>query len=150
MKYTLLRWFFMVAGGISLLLGILGAFLPILPTTPFILLTAFFWAKSSPRFHAWLLNHKHFGMMVRNWESNHVIPLKMKWLSTIMMNGTILMTVLTLPSDRWILKLVMLSISIGTSIWIWSFPHEMPKPNIALQDENPIDSTNNKQPESDQ
>ncbi|WP_270049368.1 YbaN family protein [Ignatzschineria rhizosphaerae] len=114
----------MILGGISLFLGILGVFLPLLPTTPFILLTAFCWARSSERFHTWLLENKHFGPMVHNWETNRVIPIKMKWLSTIMMNGAIMTTVFTMPNDRWWLKLIMIAISIFTSIWIWSFPHE--------------------------
>ncbi len=125
---SLKRSFFLLSGAISLFLGILGIFLPLLPTTPFILLTAYCWAKSSPKFHAWLLAHKRFGPIVYNWETSRVIPLKMKWLSTIMMNGAIFFTVFfTLPEEKWLLKIIMACISIGTSIWIWSFPHQIPE-----------------------
>lgn len=117
------RIFFMVMGAIFLLLGIIGIFLPLLPTTPFVLLTAFCWARSSTRFHTWLLTHKWFGSIVSNWESHRVIPLKAKWLSTIMMNGAILASVLTMPDERWWVKIIMIMIGISVSLWIWSFPH---------------------------
>lgn len=127
---TITRLFFMIVGAISLFLGILGIFLPLLPTTPFVLLTALCWAKSSPRFHAWLLAHKFFGPIVNNWEKGRVIPFKMKLLSTVMMNGAIFTTVFTLPADKWWLKIIMACISIGTTIWIWSFPHTMPEEHL--------------------
>ena len=63
----MIRGVLFVAGGLSLLLGIIGAFLPLLPTVPFVLLTAMCWGRASPRFHAWLLNHQTFGPMVRDW-----------------------------------------------------------------------------------
>ena len=61
----MIRGVLFVAGGLSLLLGIIGAFLPLLPTVPFVLLTAMCWGRASPRFHAWLLNHQTFGPMHR-------------------------------------------------------------------------------------
>lgn len=119
------RIFFMVIGAVFLLLGIIGIFLPLLPTTPFVLLTAFCWARSSTRFHTWLLTHKWFGSIVSNWESHRVIPLKAKWLSTIMMNGAIIASVLTMPEERWWVKVIMIIIGISVSLWIWSFPHSI-------------------------
>jgi len=56
-------------GWTSILLGVIGAFLPILPTTPFILLAAWCFARSSERFHGWLLANRHFGPMISAWES---------------------------------------------------------------------------------
>lgn len=57
-----------VVGSVSLILGIIGVVLPGLPTTPFILLTATCYAKASPRLHQWLLNHRWFGPLLRDWE----------------------------------------------------------------------------------
>ncbi|MCW4629771.1 MULTISPECIES: YbaN family protein [Marinomonas] len=65
--YLLLGWF-------SLISGIIGIFLPLLPTTPFVLLAAWCFSKSSKRFHAWLLNHKFFGPIVNDWQSSDGIP----------------------------------------------------------------------------
>lgn len=65
--YLLLGWF-------SLISGIIGIFLPLLPTTPFVLLAAWCFSKSSKRFHTWLLNHKFFGPIVHDWQSSDGIP----------------------------------------------------------------------------
>lgn len=122
------RIFLMVVGGVSLLLGVLGIFLPLLPTTPFVLLTAICWGKSSEKFHNWLANHKLFGNIVVNWETHRVIPLKAKWLSTIMMNGMIFISAFFVVSSPWWAKSIMIMVGICVSIWIWSFPHGIKKP----------------------
>ncbi len=56
----------------------LGIMLPILPGTPFLLISAWFFARSSERWHQWLLNSKLFGPMIRNWEKNHCISRRVK------------------------------------------------------------------------
>ena len=56
-------------GWLSIALGVLGIFLPVLPTTPFILLAAACFSRSSEGFHNWLLNHKYFGNIIRNFEN---------------------------------------------------------------------------------
>lgn len=73
------------AGVLSLLLGLLGAVLPGLPTTPFVLLAAACFAKASPRLHQWLVQHRWLGPMVRDWEAHHTLPLRIKWLASGMM-----------------------------------------------------------------
>ncbi|CAN7380544.1 YbaN family protein [Phenylobacterium sp. LjRoot164] len=62
-------------------LGIAGAFLPLLPTTVFLILAAACFAKSSPRMEAWILNHKQFGPLVRDWRAHGAIPRKAKVLA---------------------------------------------------------------------
>lgn len=59
-------------------LGILGVVLPVLPTTPFMLVALWCFARSSERFHAWLYNHALFGPPLRQWERHRVIPLRAK------------------------------------------------------------------------
>jgi uncharacterized membrane protein YbaN (DUF454 family) len=65
-------------GFIFLLLGLLGIPLPILPSTPFILLSAWFFARSSERWHQWLLQSELFGPMIQNWEENRCISRRTK------------------------------------------------------------------------
>ncbi|TKT70914.1 DUF454 domain-containing protein [Afipia massiliensis] len=70
----LLRILFLVLGFVFVALGFVGAFLPVLPTTPFLILAAACFARSSPRFEAWLLEHERFGPTLRAWRSRGAIP----------------------------------------------------------------------------
>ena len=69
---------FTVFGFFFLALGIIGIFLPLLPTTPFVLLAAYFFSRSSERFHRWLIDHEFFGPMIKDWQEYGAIPLKTK------------------------------------------------------------------------
>src|SRR5688572_1006860 len=76
-----LRFFLITIGWLSFVIGIVGIFLPVLPTTPFLLLAALCFAKSSARFYNWLLNHRWFGRYIRSWKENGTIPLKTKMIA---------------------------------------------------------------------
>jgi uncharacterized membrane protein YbaN (DUF454 family) len=75
---------YLLLGHFFLLLGFVGLFLPLLPTTPFILLSAFFYSKGSTRMHQWLLGSKYFGSLIEDWNKKGAINIKAKILSTIM------------------------------------------------------------------
>ncbi len=66
------------AGFVCVGLAVAGAFLPVLPTTPFVLLAAACFARSSPRFHRWLLEHRLFGPLIRDWQAHGTIPPRTK------------------------------------------------------------------------
>ena len=68
-----MKWFLFVLGWISFVLGIIGAFLPVIPTTPFLILSAYLFSKSSPRFHRWLLELPMAGPALADWNDNRVI-----------------------------------------------------------------------------
>lgn len=94
--YFILAWLFFG-------LGALGAFLPLLPTTPFMLLALWCFAKSSPRFHAWLYRHKFFGPPLQAWEQHRVIPLPAKIMSISMMVLSLLYMIFYSPAPVYAL-----------------------------------------------
>lgn len=105
---------------ISLGLGILGIFLPLLPTTPFLLLTAALYFKGSPRLYNWLLNHRHFGPYIRNFRENKAIPLRAKIISLVLMWGTMLYCIFFLIPFLWV-KILLGLIAAGVTYHILSF-----------------------------
>lgn len=85
LREAIIRAVLLAAGGLALLLGIIGIFLPIMPTVPFVILTAMCWGRASPRFHYWLINHKIFGPMIRDWLERRAIPRRAKYIAWTMM-----------------------------------------------------------------
>ena len=75
------RIFFFLLGVLALILSVLGAVLPLLPTVPFVLLAAWCFSKSHPKLEAWLLAHPHMGPLIRNWRERRVVPLRAKQLA---------------------------------------------------------------------
>lgn len=115
-----MKAFYIFIGTLSLILGVIGIFLPLLPTTPFLLLTAAFYVRSSPRLYDWLLRQKHLGPYIRNFRENKAIPLKAKIISVSLVWITILYCVgFLLP--YWWLKAIFLLIAAGTTYHILSF-----------------------------
>ncbi|CAG8998679.1 MAG: hypothetical protein CENE_00635 [Candidatus Celerinatantimonas neptuna] len=85
MRCHICRLFLVIIGWVSIGLGLLGFVLPLLPTTPFILLAGVCFSKASPRFELWLLNHRVFGPVISNWRQYHMIPWHVKWLAVFML-----------------------------------------------------------------
>lgn len=111
---------YVTIGTISLALGILGIFLPLLPTTPFLLLTAALYFKSSQRLYSWLLNQKHLGPYIRNYRENKAIPLRAKIVSVSLMWITMGYCVVFVVPLWWV-KVLLLGIAAGVTWHILSF-----------------------------
>ncbi|EMN70709.1 PF04304 family protein [Leptospira interrogans str. UI 13372] len=92
-RSRLVRFLLFITGSISLALGIIGIFTPILPTTPFLLLSAACYARASHRFYNWLMNNQYFGSYIRDWRIHKMIPLRAKILAISMIFLTIGTTV---------------------------------------------------------
>lgn len=119
-----LRWLYVGLGFGFVGLGALGVVLPGLPTTPFMLLAAWMFSKSSPRFHAWLWTHRIFGPYVRGWAQHRVIPFRVKVLaSSVMLFGVTLMAARAL--SPYIVVPTAL-ICVGGAVFIWRCPSEAP------------------------
>lgn len=110
-----------ILGLCCLLLAAIGVLLPLLPTTPFVLLAAFFFSRSSPRFHALLLNHRLFGAIIRDWENYGVIPLRVKLFSSSMMLVMVSYPVFFQPLPLWVDVSAVVTVLIAL-VYIWSRP----------------------------
>jgi uncharacterized protein len=113
------RYLFAAAGFISLALGIIGVVTPILPTTPFILLSGYCFARGSQRFHTWIMNHKYFGPMIRAFRDEKRIPFRAKVLATVMIVVTMTATALVVKKIFAIAG--MASVGVAVIIYIWTF-----------------------------
>ncbi|MDJ0793555.1 MAG: YbaN family protein [Woeseiaceae bacterium] len=99
-------------GIVSLALGALGVFLPLLPTTPFILVSAFAFANSSEKLHQWLLNHNVFGPLIANWHSHGAIGRRTKIVSLVSMVAIIgISLLLGVPTHVIVIQAVVLTAS---------------------------------------
>ncbi|MCK6395769.1 YbaN family protein [Zoogloea sp.] len=118
---TLQRVLLTAAGLIALFLGLLGIILPGLPTTPFVLLSAACLARSSPRLHNKLISNRHLGPLVRDWEANRSLPLKVKWISTTLMGGMVILSAWQF-SGRPLLQILVLALGVIGAIVVWRIP----------------------------
>jgi uncharacterized membrane protein YbaN (DUF454 family) len=82
---ALVRILIYIGGALALALGVIGIFLPGLPTTPFVLLAAACFMRASPRAHAWLLAHRVFGPPLQEWEIHRSVPRRVKGIALLMM-----------------------------------------------------------------
>ncbi len=85
----LIRSLLVVAGSVSVALGIAGIFLPLLPTTPFLLLAAACYVRSSPRLYRWLMNHRWTGEYIRDYREKRGLPLRTKILTVLILWATV-------------------------------------------------------------
>jgi hypothetical protein len=111
------RYALIIAGTVFLGFGIIGIFLPILPTTPFLLLAAACYARSSKKFYNWLMNNKWFGNYIRNYHEGKGIPLKFKIFTISLLWITILFSIYYFIDYFWI-KVILFIIAIGVTIHI--------------------------------
>lgn len=112
-------------GHFFLLLGIIGAFLPVLPTTPFLLLAAYFYSRSDSPLLIWLKEHKVFGPPLKDWQNSGVIGLKAKWLATAMLLLVMVWRIPLLPVVLAI-KILAETVLVAVLIFIWTRPSHRP------------------------
>ena len=115
------RGTFIVAGTISLGLGAAGVFLPILPTTPFLLLSAACYYKGSERMHRWLLNNKLFGSYIRNYKEGKGISKIAKILSLFLLWITIGYSVFFMVGS-YVVQLILFAVAIAVTVHVATLP----------------------------
>lgn len=122
-----LRYCLLAFGLLNVGLGILGAFLPVMPTTVFLLIALWAFSKSSLRFHLWLFNHPILGTTLRNWHRHRVIPLNAKILAWSMMTASLIYVTL-FQAESWVLPLGLFLLFAAISGYIAAHPHRLPEP----------------------
>ena len=103
------RWCLMALGWLAFATGIVGIVLPLLQTTPFMLLAAALFARSSPRFHGWLLAHPWFGPPILDWQQYRGIRrhARRRAIIFILISFSVSLLVVPLPWVRWLLVVIM-------------------------------------------
>lgn len=120
MKKTLYN----IAGTVALLLGIVGLFLPLLPTTPFLLLASACYMRGSERMHQWLMNQRHLGPYLRSYQQGRGIPLRAKITALALMwtSLTVSMWIIPLP---WV-RVLLLVPGVAVTVYLYRMRTLMP------------------------
>lgn len=116
----LVRYIFVTVGTLSCILGIIGIFVPVLPTTPFLLLAAALYFRSSPRLYGLLLSHKTLGPYIRNFREHKSIPLRVKVISVSMVWASLLYCAF-LFSEEWLLSVAFIVLAVLITVYLLHF-----------------------------
>lgn len=119
------RWAWWLLAYASLGVGIVGIFVPGLPTTVFILLSAYAAARGSDRLHAWLLAHPRFGPAIRDWQAHGAVSRRAKWMATgtMLACAAVLLAVMPLfAAHRWWMTALPLACMAVVAAWLWRRP----------------------------
>ena len=117
------RHLWLVAGWLSVVTGLVGIALPLLPTTPFLLLAAWCFSRGSPRIERWLLEHPRLGPPVRDWRSHRAVPLAAKQFATVMMAASSVWAAIVLPLAWCWIPAAFCS---AVAVFLWRLPTRRP------------------------
>jgi len=118
-----LKLILVILGWIFFVVGIIGVFVPGLPTTPFLILTAYCFSKGSKRLHTWLLRQPKIGTFIKDWEEQHIIRKSSKIIATTFMVLLFSYTLIFVDVS-WGIKIIVSLIGISCLIFIWTRPSE--------------------------
>ena len=119
-RSALRRWLWLLLAYAMLALGIIGIVVPGLPTTPFILVSAWAAARGSARLHRWLRAHAVFGPMIQEWQTHGAVSRRAKWVATLTMALCAAIFFLTAP--RLWMAATGTAIMSMVAVWLWSRP----------------------------
>ena len=127
---TRFRWAWWLLAYASLGLGILGVFVPGMPTTVFVLIAAWAAARGSDRLHRWLLDHPRFGPSIRDWQAHGAVSRRAKWMASATMAAcavVLLALMLLIPAHRGWMTALPIACMAAVATWLWLRP-EPPAP----------------------
>lgn len=105
---------------LSLMLGLAGIVLPVLPTVPFVLLAAWAAGKGWPALESWLLNHPRYGTSIKRWRDHGAVPRRAKWAASLMMAASAL--ALALSPAPTAVKVLVPAVMAAVAAWLWRRP----------------------------
>ncbi len=114
-----MRYFWSAVGFLGVALAVIGTVTPIVPTVPFLIMAAYGFARSSPRFHAKLMNHRLFGPQIRQWQDHQAIDRRVKIFSIASMAGGLCVSYFLLAPKYWLIQVAVLTL---VSIFIVTRP----------------------------
>lgn len=119
-----------------LILAFIGALLPGLPTTVFLILAAWAASKGWPALDHWLVNHPRFGHLIQDWRAHHTIPRRAKIIAILMMlvSGSLMW----LTNAPFLVKLFTDTVMLIVAIWMWRQPEPQPQPSAVNQPNEPL------------
>jgi len=120
-KSAFLRWVLISCGWLSIIAGVAGVFLPLIPTVPFLLLAVACFARSSEKFHTWLVEHDHLGPLLRDYLSGAGIPLRAKRVAIGMVWISFPASTFLFAQALW-LKVLLLTAAAGITLYLLSLP----------------------------
>jgi len=112
---TFRKWLLMTIGVVAVGLGAAGIFLPLLPTTPFLLLAAACFIRSSDRLYQWLITNRWFGSFIRNYREHRAIPLRAKVIAVVLLWTTMIYSAFALIDHRALRVLLLLIAAVVTA-----------------------------------
>ena len=107
-----------ILGSMSFALGVMGVFLPLLPTTCFILLSAWAFSRSSPRFYRWLYYQSPFANSIQSWQQHKIVPRKVKVIATLSIAFSLVISSVLISS-----QVVLMTLAVGLSVlvaYLWT------------------------------
>lgn len=110
---TMMRPLLFILGWLLFAVGFVGIFVPVLPTTVFMLLALWCFSRSSERFHNWLYTHKHFGPPLQLWQEHRVIPLKAKYIAILFMTSSLIYVFFFSGTPVWAKTLMSCTMAFG-------------------------------------
>ncbi|KEO54358.1 YbaN family protein [Thioclava pacifica] len=116
-----MRILWLILGLISFAIGVIGIFLPLVPTVPLMLLATFFFARSSERLHQWLVTHPRFGPSILDWQERRAISKRAKIAASISIAAAF--TISVLIGLKPMLLAIQAITLVGVSIFIWTRPN---------------------------
>lgn len=125
-KSDFLRWILICCGWFSILAGVVGIFLPLVPTVPFLLLAAVCFGRSSERFHTWLIEHNHLGPLIRDYLNGGGIPLRAKRIAISMVWVSFPASAFMFVPVVWA-KILLIAVAAGITLYLLRLPTMPPE-----------------------